>query len=199
MRTFVAIELPADIKKALKTLQEELQSAGRKSDAVSWGKPGNIHLTLKFLGEVESSGIEEIGSVLEEAGKGAKPFTLTLGGAGGAGGVGAFPSLKNPRVIWVGIGECEELRRLRENIEEGLERIGFEKEGRPFHPHLTLGRVRKGKRARLPKEAGGTGEAGGAGGAGKTFTVDSFTLFRSELGPGGAKHHPIKEITLGHS
>ncbi len=133
MRIFTALELPAEIKSALATLQTELRATHAD---VSWAKLENFHLTLKFLGEVESQKISAITTVCEEVAAITPQFSLRLHDAG------IFPNAKNPRVLWAGIdGELNLLKSLHKNLDEKLHALGFAKELCPFNPHLTLGRV----------------------------------------------------------
>lgn len=145
-----------------------------------------MHLTLKFLGDVEEARIGEIEAALEEAGEGISPITIT------AGGVGGFPNLKGPRVVWVGIQEETTLTRLRQNIAEKLSALGFEEEARGFHPHLTLCRVKEARDGRALGEI-------------ITETVPeireqweagSFALYKSVLTPEGARYTVLKRIDL---
>jgi 2'-5' RNA ligase len=183
IRTFIAIELPDEVKEKISFLQEELREDRGGASRV---RPKNIHLTLKFLGNIDAEKINSIGNALEKASENVGPLTVTVGGTGG------FPNLKSPRVLWVGVGESEGLTRLQKNIEEELNKIGFEKERRPFHPHLTLLRVKsmdEGRRlAGLVKEIKSDIEA--------KFSTDEFILFKSKLGPGGAEHSALKRISL---
>jgi 2'-5' RNA ligase len=180
IRTFIAIELPEEVKKKINALQERLREGSSRA------KPRNIHLTLKFLGNIDAERIDSIGKALETACEDVGPFTVTVGG------IGAFPNLKTPRVFWVGVVESEELTRLYKNIEEELHKIGFEKERRPFHPHLTLIRVKsrdEGRRlAGLVKDI--------KSGTETTFSTNEFILFKSKLSPRGAEHSALKRISL---
>jgi 2'-5' RNA ligase len=180
IRTFIAIEVPEEVKEEINSLQERLR------ESPSRVKPKNIHLTLKFLGNIDAERIDSIGKALETAGKDIRPFTITVEG------LGAFPNLKTPRVLWVGVVASEELTHLYKNIEEGLHKIGFEKEHRPFHPHLTLLRVKsrdEGRRlAERVKDIKSDLKA--------TFSTDELILFKSKLSPRGAEHSAIKRISL---
>ena len=112
MRTFIAVELPENIKNKIGELQAPLK---RTNAFVSWVKPENIHITLKFLGEVPEEKINEVFSATEKALVGTRKFTMSLKG------MGAFPDLRRPRVIWVGAGSGEkELSSLAERIEEEM-------------------------------------------------------------------------------
>jgi 2'-5' RNA ligase len=135
IRSFIAIELPAEVKQALGRVQGKLKNASKAS--VKWVDPGIMHLTLKFLGNIDTAIIEEITMVMEEAVKGVPPFNITVSG------LGVFPDTRRVRVVWVGLsGELEQLNRLQQSLETGLTPLGFAPENRPFSPHLTLGRVR---------------------------------------------------------
>ncbi|MFQ6001979.1 MAG: RNA 2',3'-cyclic phosphodiesterase, partial [Anaerolineae bacterium] len=137
IRTFVAIELNEEIKSELTRVQEMLKEK-IATPHLRWVNPANVHLTLKFLGNVPLDRIQEITAALREACIGLSPFIM------GVSGIGCFPSTNNPRVIWVGVQEeTGRLKRLQERVEERLAGLGFKPEPRPFHPHLTLGRVRK--------------------------------------------------------
>ena len=134
IRTFICIEIPESLKDRINKLQDAL----RKIEAqISWTKPSNIHLTLKFLGGVEASRIGQIRKALERAANGISPFEVEIGGTG------CFPSPRSPRVLWVGVSNIPEpLRQLYSKIEDELSRQGFERETRKFSPHLTkIGRA----------------------------------------------------------
>ncbi|GMR04302.1 MAG: RNA 2',3'-cyclic phosphodiesterase [Thermodesulfobacteriota bacterium] len=153
---------------------------------VSWVNPSNIHLTLKFLGEVDETRIDQIGEALEKAASGIRPFSLSTGKLGG------FPNIANPRVLWLGLEGGEEAVELQKKIDETLAGLGFEKEKRAFHPHLTLARIRN------PAD----GRALGAlaiklrHDINIEFTVDSFILFRSKLTPSGAEYSELRRFGL---
>ena len=144
MRLFIAIEISDEIREALAQIQSRLKYAGAD---VKWVEPKNIHLTLKFLGEVKEEKVEEIKSALNETVKGFKPFELSIKD------IGAFPKIDFPRVIWAGLDKgTSESKALAEAIDERLSRHGFEKESRPFASHLTIGRVRSPKNKAALKE-----------------------------------------------
>lgn len=152
----------------------------------SWVKPENIHLTLKFLGELSPARADEVAEALQGVAEGLEPFTLT------ASGVKGFPNLARPRVLWVGIEENEALLSLYEEIEQTLSYINIEKETRPFRAHLTLCRIRS---AEGPSTIGAPARALGSD-INVDFNVDSFELFKSVLKPGGAVHSIINSISL---
>jgi len=141
VRAFVAIDLDEDIRIELTRLQNILRSSD--SD-VKWVEPSNIHITLKFLGNINSIQLEKAKESMSVIAKGFKPFGLSLSK------IGAFPKLDFPRVIWIGIDKGrEELISLNHRIEEVFEKSNFRttvhKEGRSYEPHLTIGRVRSGR------------------------------------------------------
>ena len=136
LRAFIAIELPGGLQKAISQVIEHLQSNAGKS-AVRWVAASNIHLTLKFLGEIAPTSL----SAIEEA------LTIEAGLHSGfrleAAGLGAFPNTKRPRVIWLGVEAPPELTLLQRGIDAATAKLGYASEARPFSPHLTLGRVRE--------------------------------------------------------
>ncbi len=134
IRCFIAIELSHEITDILSQIQDELK---KTVSGVKWVKPGNIHLTLKFIGNIEEKAVEEIKEILNQIAAQTKPFKLKLSSAG------AFPNPDRPRVIWIGMDEeNKESSHLANLIEEKLVSLGIEKESRAFHAHLTLARVK---------------------------------------------------------
>ena len=183
IRTFICIEIPESIKSRIDRLQDALRQIEAQ---VSWTRPSNIHLTLKFLGGVAPARIEAIGKALELAANGIAPLEVEIGG------VGCFPSARNPRVFWVGVSHVtDQLRQLYANIEDQLAREGFAREKRKFSPHLTIGRVR------APHNSNRVAEALTA----SDFESDRFIakeviLMRSDLNPAGSIYTPQSVIRL---
>jgi RNA 2',3'-cyclic 3'-phosphodiesterase len=135
IRSFIAIELPEEVKTGLKQVQALLSSASQAN--AKWVDPDSIHLTLKFLGNVDAGKLELVGKAMEDAASTTGPLNLELKG------LGAFPNLKRVQIVWVGVtGDLERLQALQETLETNLEPLGFPPEGRAFTPHLTLARVR---------------------------------------------------------
>lgn len=155
-----------------------------------WVSPEKIHLTLKFFGSIEESRIDSIFKSIDEPIRSTLPFSLKVRG------VGAFPQLKNPRVVWMGlVEEREALTSLQKQIETQLEKIGFQPEDRPFHPHLTLGRM---KSSRGKEELAGGMEKHKEEEFGD-LRVERVVLFKSDLRPSGPIYTPLGDVKLGGS
>jgi len=133
-RLFIALELSESTRTQLTQFQKEIRSILK---TVSWVKPGSMHLTLKFLGEVPEEQIPAIGEALDKSLEGISAFDLEVRGSG------VFPNWSGPRVLWAGIAQGEPaVKTMAERIKNGMEPLGFKKEPYPFVPHLTLGRVK---------------------------------------------------------
>lgn len=184
IRSFIAFELPAEILSALEKLQKDLGAYGFP---VRWVRPTSIHLTLKFLGDIEADRIERIAGAMSEAGAGYAPLLLA------AKGIGVFPGIKHPRVIWSGLtGQADLLAAVQHKLDGGLAEIGFTKEKRPFNGHLTLGRFKAGVDSNQLMQALQEFEKFETA----TFAADALILFRSQLKPGGAVYSKLKRISL---
>lgn len=183
MRTFIAIDLEPALKEAVLGLVENLKRT--KAD-VRWAGPSGLHLTLKFLGEIGADAVPGVTSALERVAGRHRPFPLVLEGTG------RFPQGLAPRVLWVGVRPQPALLSLQEGLERELEVEGFLREARPFHPHLTLGRV---KGPSFVREALAELEKRGSFVSGE-MEVSRITLFESQLGPGGARYRVVSEHTL---
>lgn len=140
LRLFIAVELPHPARAALAAVRQRLAGVWPEGD-VRWTQTDNIHLTLRFLGDTEGDRVGPLGSALDEVAAQVRPLALALGP------VGAFPDARRPRVIWVGLeGESlAALGRLQKAVERRVRDLGWAREPRPFHPHLTLGRVSPGR------------------------------------------------------
>jgi len=188
VRSFIAIELPGELKEGLAQLQAQLKLSN--PSAVKWVDPYNIHLTLKFLGNIAVGRISEITRAIEEAAQGMSPFHLEVKG------LGVFPNLRRVQVAWVGMsGEIDKLRRLQQRIESKLVPLGFTAESRPFTPHLTLARLRD--RA-LPDERERFGQLIDVTKfeAGYTIEVDAINLMKSQLAREGAVYSRLSFVDL---
>jgi len=190
IRSFIAIELPEEVRGGLARLRNELKRNEHKF--VKWVNPDGLHLTLKFLGNIPSKRVTEIINAIEEVTQGVSAFHLEISG------LGAFPSLRQARVFWVGIGgEVDKLSRLQQNIDSALAALGFAKEERSFVPHLTLARIRQGA---SPLERRSFGEL-----VGSTIFEDKYhieveavSLMRSQLTPAGAVYTRLSTVELEH-
>lgn len=192
IRTFIAIELPDPIKASLTELQERLKGQAPPR-AVRWVRSEGIHLTLKFLGQTSVDQIEGIAEALRLACASLSPFTYTVGG------LGCFPNLRRPRVIWVGVQEpTGTLSRLSGAIEEACAELGFKRERRAFHPHLTLGRLRNRISAEERRAIGELVQETEVASLG-AGTAKGISLIRSDLQPTGAVYTILREIELKES
>lgn len=176
MRMFVAVNLPEDERRAAYEAAAPLRDAGLP---VQWVAEASLHVTLKFLGEVAEERAVAIGAALDAGVAAARRFEIGLGGAG------AFPALARPRVIWLGVEPHPALELLANDVERALRPFGFEAELRPFQPHITLGRVRRGAR---PGAFAGLERLVGAVAWEGIAPVDSVDLMARVLGPGGAAY-----------
>ena len=180
-RAFIAIDLPETVRRFLAEVQETLKSYRLP---VKWVRPQNIHLTLKFLGEVETAQTAKIAAAMTMAAKDLADVCLT------AKDVGVFPDLKRPRVIWAGVkGQLEILQDLQRALDDHLAELGLPRDPRTFYAHLTLGRV-KGKivLSRLKTVIDGL-----KGAESEPFEVDRIVLFKSELRPTGAVYTQVHQ------
>lgn len=179
IRSFIAIDLPPEVQVALDTLSRELQ---KTRAPISWVKPDRIHLTLKFLGDIAQEQVAQIESTMERVAAAFSPFKLRPVGCG------AFPTIKQMRVVWVGLrGDGELLGNLQKQVEAAVAPLGFEPEGRPFRAHLTLGRVKGRQNLRFLQEALLTNQGFEA----EDFDVTELVLYKSELRPEGARYTPL--------
>ena len=185
MRCFLAIELPPAARAELEKLQRSLRVLDRQ---IRWTRPGQIHLTLSFLGEVPDAEVPAICRAVADAAGGLPAFDLRLEGTG------CFPPRGPVRVIWAGVrGDLPALHHCQRTCLAVLESCGYPPEDRPYHPHLTIGRVRPGHggpdvRAALEPVAGFTG---------RSFPVGELVLFQSLLNPQGPHYLPLVRARLG--
>ena len=183
MRTFIAVPLPNECQVLLEQMQQSLRACKAE---VRWVAVQSIHLTLKFLGEVDPEAIPDLNVSLSEACKSERQFELKLRG------LGCFPNLRNPRVLWCGIdGAIESLLRLQQRVESACTELGFAPEDRPFRPHLTLGRIqgRRNVQSLLDRVAVGSDLE-------CIFQTDCFHIYKSSLKPQGAVYTVLNTIVL---
>jgi 2'-5' RNA ligase len=188
LRTFVALEMPLAIENQLsnviRTLKDDL-----KEIPVRWVAVENIHLTLKFIGETSEESVQQVFSLVEQSAKTVNPFELQLKG------FGVFPDTRRPLVLWVGVSAPENLATLQQKIESGLAHLGYAVEDRPFNPHLTIARVRRGTGAPDARRIMAAMDAH------KTITsepvlINSVTLFQSILNRSGSVYNRLFSAPL---
>ena len=183
MRTFIAIDLEPGLKTALQALILALKTTGAD---IRWAQTNGLHLTLKFLGEIDEEKSAVVKRTLQEVAGRHASFPLRLEGAG------AFPGEHKPRVLWAGFAAEKGLLAFQDELERELERDGFPREERTFHPHLTLGRVKGPGRIRdamLELEKHGRDSLG-------KMTVHKVALFESRLHPEGVEYRVLAEYEL---
>ncbi len=188
-RVFLALEIPEDLRARLLPVHEELLRMKRSGDVrLSVPRLENLHLTLRFLGDVRPEKTEEIQEVLTPALRDAAAFPLRVAEIGG------FPDLRRPRVIWGGVEAEPALMDLFRRVEDGLEKAGFGREKKPFRPHLTLARVKSTPPGAFERALAAHREAEFG-----SFSAARLALFRSERLPEGARYTPIVTWNLGDS
>jgi len=188
IRTFIALDFPLSILDSIEQQTKRLrQTLG--NEVIRWVLTHNMHLTLKFLGNVPVSHLEFLKQMLAQATDSITQFDLQIGG------IGSFPNSNRPRVLWVGIHAPALLSNLQKAIEEGAKRLGYEKEERPFSPHLTLGRVRQGldgKDLQKISNALSSIQLGKIGIA----RVDSVHIYKSDLNSEGSVYTKLFSTPL---
>lgn len=188
MRCFVAVEIPHTLRESLRTLQARLR---KTIDGARWVRPEGIHLTLRFLGEIDETMLATIGEALGEPVKRAgPPFSLLVSG------IGYFPPQGRPRVMWVGLGNpvddggaLARMGTLQSSIEDAVRRAGMSPETKPFRPHLTLARFDDRKAPKPPKDPGMGVDLG-------ALPIERVRLYRSLLKSTGAEYEVLKEYPL---
>ena len=171
IRTFIAVEVPYDVKEAAAYIQTELRKFNCR---VSWTRTAGMHLTLKFLGDTDTALIGELKEALRETVSDFAQFPMTLKNAGVFGG-------GNPKILWLGFEESPDLLALQKKIDERISEFGFPPERKKFHPHLTLGRIKEPYNAREMAKCLIERRIEPI-----SFAVNEVNLFKSELKPAGA-------------
>jgi 2'-5' RNA ligase len=190
IRAFIAVDIPPAIQRSLQQVMDRLRQP--IGDAVRWVPASNIHLTLKFLGDIPPSSVDLLTRMLQAEADSCPAFDLSVGR------LGSFPNSKRARVLWVGVQAAAGLEALQRGIESAAVKLGCEADGRPFSPHLTLGRVRD---TATPSDLGRihkTLEATAVDSLG-TARVDSVHLYKSELKPGGPVYTKLYSAPLSLS
>lgn len=185
IRTFIAIEIPDEIKGKIARFQKQV-AADEKS--IRWVNVKNIHITLKFIGEIPESLVEKIVISIFEKPPQINTFEIGLKGTG------AFPNLRRPRVVWVGITSGnEQLTKLVTYLEAQLTILGIPKENRKFKSHVTIGRIKNNQKLKNP-EIFDNPDALDAG----EFQAQKIVLMKSELKPSGAEYSVLAEQSLNN-
>lgn len=183
VRTFIAVDLPDSVKRHLAGIRENLS----KIDAeVRWVRTEAVHLTLKFLGDVNEDNLNDVFDVVAKSAASLKPANMSTGTIGG------FPNLKRPRVIWLGVeGEIEPIIEIANSLNENFRTLGFSAEKRDYHPHLTLGRVKglKGIQSVIREIESYSLEP-------VAFKAENISVIKSELRPDGARYEKLFSLTL---
>lgn len=180
VRTFIAVEINDSVRRAAAGMVERLRE---ESANASWVAPHNMHLTVKFLGDVTAERIPQICQAVTEAVAGVAPFDLRFRG------VGAFPNASRPRTVWLGTeAGQEELASLVDRVEKALKKLGFPREGRAFRGHLTLGRIRKPTPALAALTAMLNEHADFEAGV---TSIDGVVVFSSQLSPAGSIYEAL--------
>ena len=177
IRTFVAIEIPTAVREVL----DAALAPFRRAERLRWTQPAGWHLTLKFLGELAREDVRKVSAVCTRVASSLRPFEGALGGWG------VFPSPHRPRVLWVGMQQGTEATiTIAKAVEDALVDTGFPREGKPFHPHLTIARIEDpdaGTRAFAALQERPF--------ASVAFRVNRIVVFQSVLDRGGARYHPL--------
>lgn len=200
MRCFLAVDLPEAVREAIAAVQARLAADMDRrprrpaGDRVRWVAAANLHLTMRFLGEIDEGQAREVTAVTERVATAQPPIVVE------AAGLGLFPGPVRPRVVWVGLTTgSPDVGRLARALEQALATVGFLAEPRPFRAHLTIGRVREGGRIR-PGERGATAltDALTAAGAPRFggWTIREIVLYRSHLGPRGSRYEARGRFAL---
>ncbi len=188
IRTFIAVDLPASVLDALEQITYQLQEK-LPNTPVRWVDVQKMHLTLKFLGDISKENIGMVEKILLS--EGVKRPVMEIG----IGGIGAFPKIRHPRVIWIGVEAPADLFDLRRGIEDGVARLGYNYDKYEFTPHLTLGRISRKASARDIRTVGNVLHDFKVGFIG-VARIEAVHLYRSDLSPDGAKYSCLYSAPL---
>jgi 2'-5' RNA ligase len=187
LRTFIAADIPPTIIQPIEQIAKSLRP--KLGDSIRWVPVQNIHLTLKFLGDVSSANVDALTKILTTEADSCSQFDISIGG------LGSFPSSKRPRVLFIGIQAPAELDALQRGVESACARLGYESEARPLSPHLTIGRVRQNVTFTEQKKIREILEETKIDSLG-TASVNSVHLYKSELKPSGAVYTKLFSAPL---
>lgn len=188
IRAFIAIDLPPEIRQRLDHVTAQLKEK-LEGVPVRWVPGSNIHLTLKFLGDVSVANLELLKKMLAKEVEMHRRFEVSVGG------LGAFPNFRRCRVVWVGVEAPPELNTLQRGIDTAIATLGYSREDRPFSAHLTLGRVSRNANSRDVQAIGSVLESTKVGFLGVT-KVDSVHLYKSDLRPTGSVYTQLYSVPL---
>ena len=189
LRLFIAVdfsdEVAARAAEVARQMRRTLEVPGTR---ITWAKPGNLHMTLKFLGDTDEELVPEVTRAMDEAAARHAPFRVRVRGAGG------FPDMRRPRVLWLALeAGAGEMTRLAEDVDDALLAAGFPRDGRQFTPHLTVGRVKVAGRGADFDAAAARVDGRDAG----ACEIDRVTLYRSVLNPDGPVYTRLHQRRLG--
>lgn len=187
LRAFIAIELDPDIKGVINSFESGF--IAKSPPGLRWVKTDQLHLTLKFLGDISPTQAQEVSQAINRVSSKNQPFALQVGGTG------AFPNWRNPRILWIGLDKSSELIGLFQHLEAALEPLGFTPEGKPFTPHLTLCRVSDRVDPRMVQPLQKEFDAFPVSSL-SPWHVSEVVLFKSVLQPGGPLYTPVSRHTL---
>jgi len=188
LRTFIAIDLPAPIQASIEKQTARLrQTLGDEN--IRWVPSQNMHLTLKFIGNIAASHLDFLKQLLTRTADSHTQFDIQFGG------IGSFPNSKRVRILWAGIHAPADLATLQRAVEDGTTRLGYEREERPFSPHLTLGRVRPNVPPADMQKISTVLNQTQVGNIG-SFRVDSIHLYNSDLNPKGSVYTKLFSAQL---
>jgi 2'-5' RNA ligase len=188
LRSFIAIEIPAAIQKAIAENTASIKNALPKP-LIRWVAPQNVHLTLKFLGDVSSANLNRLAETLKGEAALHEPFSISVGG------LGAFPNPRRARVLWIGLDAPPALATLQRGVDAAALQLGYPREERPFSPHLTIGRVAQTASAsdlqhiRAALESTKVGDLG-------TIRAQAIHIFKSSLQPGGSVYTLLYSLPM---
>jgi RNA 2',3'-cyclic 3'-phosphodiesterase len=178
IRTFIAFELPGEIKSLL---GEAIAGLRLKAKGVKWVPPEGLHVTLKFLGSIDEALVPPLSRGLDEVARAYPPLKVTLSR------LGAFPDARRPRVIWAGLtGDIRAMADIAARVDKVCTPFGMEPEKRPFRAHVTMGRLKVPTVVDLAQEVGES-----------PFTIENIVLYKSELSPSGARYSVLHRSVLG--
>ncbi|WP_305044401.1 RNA 2',3'-cyclic phosphodiesterase [Geoalkalibacter sp.] len=183
LRAFIALPLPEPLRRRVARLQTEL---GAVLPQVRWVKSEQLHLTLRFFAELPEECLDQVRETMLSVGNFHAPFRVDIGG------LGAFPNLARPRVFWLALSPETPLLALQQRLDRGLRERGLGGEGRPFKPHLTLGRAKEGHHRSPAPLAAFQSWRGGA------WEIGELVCYQSRLSAAGALHTPLFQATLGN-